>query len=75
MVVSNLDLAAVSDCGVTVPYVSHSSPMIYGIVSTRRPVDSSMSSARTSLSIAVFICWMMVRSMMLQLVKAIIWSL
>ena len=59
----------------TVPYVSYSLDMISGIVPTKRPVESSMTSARTLLSSAWLICWKMVCSMMLQLLKAIIWSL
>ena len=72
---SNFDLAAVRDCDVTVPYVLYILPMISGIVPTRRPVLLSMRSDRTSLSSAVLIFWTMVRSMMFQSLKAIIYSL
>ena len=69
---SYFNLAAVSDCDVTVSYTSYSSAMISGIVRTRRPVELSMRSDKKSLSSAVLICWTMVRLMMLQSLKEII---
>jgi hypothetical protein len=58
-------LASVCVCGVMEPYVSYSSWRMWGTVPSRRPVSSSMRSARHSSSIAVLICWIIVCSMRL----------